>query len=428
MPVRTAFWGRKVVGSLVEEVKVMGVLGFLDSVRIVDLTQAVAGPSGSQLLGDLGADVIKVEPPKIGDITRDAAPKLQGLSFYQLALNRNKRSVTLDLDTPTGREALHELVKASDVVFDNFRPGVLQKLAADFETLRRVNPQIVSCSITGYGSSGPYRDYPSFDDMAEGLSGVYSLCGEPGGRPARVPIPIADLAAGLLAATGIVAALFDRERTGIGRRIEVSMLDAMMYLLSSNLQAYFITGEVPQPQGPRHPIAPMVGMFRTRNGYLVLGPSWPRIARVIGKEWMIEDPRFSTVEKRFENKSELEDLIEEGLLQADTEDWLELMRVEDISSGPVNTLEQAVDDPQIVHNKTMIAVDHPVCGKTKSVECPIRTVGDADERSHSPPPTLGQHTDEVLAELLGYSEEKAGRLKQDEEAVERSKPRVRRRL
>lgn len=408
----------------------MGRIGALDGVRIVDLSIAVAGPSGSQLLGDMGAEVIKIETPDIGDITRDAAPRLGDNSFYHLAVNRNKRSVALDLHTDTGRQAFHDLVKISDVVFDNFRPGILEKLAADFETVRKVNTQIVSCSVTGYGPSGPYRDYPSFDDMAEGLSGVYSLCGEPGGRPMRLPIPVADLAAGFFAATGILSALLERNRTGIGRRVEVSMLDALMYLLSLNIQPYFISGEVPQPGGSRHPIAPMVGIFRTRNGYIVLGPSWPRIARAIGREWMIDDPSFATVEKRFQNKKELEDLIEDGLLQGDTEDWLELMHAEDISAGPVYTLDQVVNDPQIVHNETITTMDHPVHGQIRCIECPIKMnrIKDEAEQPHLPPPALGQHTEEVLRDLLGYSDEQVARLKQEEEAIGKLRPRVRRRL
>lgn len=405
----------------------MGVIGALKRVRIIDLSVAVAGPSGSQLLGDLGAEVIKIELPGIGDITRGAAPKLEGASFYHLAVNRNKKSVTLDLGTETGKQALRDLVKISDVVFDSFRPGTLERLGADFETLRKINPKIICCSITGYGPSGPYSDYPAFDDMAEGLSGVYSLCGEPGGRPMRIPIPIADLAAGFFAASGIMAALFEREHTGVGRRVEVNMLDAIMYLLATNFQSYFITGEVPKPQGSRHSIAPMVGIFQTRNGYLVLGPSWPRIARVIGKEWMIDDPRFDTVEKRFQNKRELEDLIEEGLRQADTEDWLELMHVEDIPAGPVHTLDKAIDDPQVIHNQTVVKLDHPVYGMTQGIECPIKMT-DVAAAAHVAAPTLGQHTEEVLKALLGYSDDKIRKLKHDERIAGELDPRVRRRL
>jgi len=405
----------------------MGRLGLMHDVRIADLTIAVAGPSGSQLLADLGAEVIKIELPDIGDITRDAAPKLGNDSFYHLAVNRNKKSVALDLRTTTGREAFHDLVRVSDVVFDNFRPGVLEGLGADYASIRTVNSSAISCSITGYGPTGPYRDYPSFDDMAEGLSGVYSLCGEPGRAPVRLPIPVADLAAGLYASAGILAALLDREKTGKGRRIEVNMLDSVMYLLSLNFQPYFITGQVPQPAGSKHPIAPMVGIFRTRNGHIVLGPSWPRIARVIGKEWMIDDPRFNTVEKRFENKMELEALIEEGLQQADTEDWLHLMRLEDISAGPVNTLDAAVLDPQVLHNRTIARMRHAVGDDARTIECPVK-MGGAVEQEHLPPPALGQHSYDVLKELLGYSDEKIAELKGEEKRVGDQEPRTRRRL
>jgi len=417
----------EVLGHTTREVNKMARIGMLNGVRIIDLSQAVAGPSGSQLLGDLGAEVIKIEPPEIGDIARGAAPKLEGESFYQLALNRNKKSMTLDLNTRTGKEAFHDLVKVSDVVFDNFRPGVLERLGADYETLSRINPRIVSCSITGYGATGPYRDYPSFDDMAEGLSGVYSLCGEPDGSPVRVPIPIADLAAGFFATTGIIAALLEREHTRVGSRVEVSMLDAIMYLMATNFQSYFITGKVPRREGSKHPLAPMVGIFQTRNDHLVLGPSWPRIARVIGKDWMIDDPRFATVERRFKNKQELEDLIEGGLREADTDAWLELMHLEDIAAGPVNTLDKATSDPQVLHNRTVVTLQHPICGQIRGIECPIR-VRDAVEQNHLPPPTLGQHTEEILKELLGYSDRRIRALKQEEESVGKLEPRGRRRL
>lgn len=399
----------------------------LKGVRIVDLSIAVAGSSGSQLLGDLGAEIIKIEPPGVGEIIRDPAPKLNGESYYFLANNRNKKGITLDLYTETGQEALHDLVKVSDVVYDNLRPGVVERLGADFETVRKINPKIISCSLSGYGSSGPYRDFPSFDDMAEGLSGVYSLNGEPNGRPMRVPVTIADLAGGFFAATGVISALYEREHTGTGRKVEINMLDAVMYYLSAHFQFYFITGEVPLPQGSRHPTTPMVGIFQTRNGYLALGPSWPRICRVVNKEWMIDDPRFNTVEGRFQNKKDMEDLIEEGLLQADTEDWLELMRIEDIACAPVLTLDKVIHDPQIVHNRTITTMQHTTCGEIRGVECPIKMIGAAEEE-HLAPPILGQHTNEVLQEILGYSEEKIRRLKEEEETAEEVRARTRRRM
>jgi crotonobetainyl-CoA:carnitine CoA-transferase CaiB-like acyl-CoA transferase len=394
-------------------------IDILADTRVVDLCHAVAGPSGSQLLGDLGAEVIKIEPPETGDFTRGATPRLGGESFFFLAVNRNKKSVVLDLTTGTGRATLHDLARVSDVVFDNFRPGVLERLGADFETLKTLNPGIISCSVTGFGPSGPYRDHPAFDDIAEGLSGVYSLCGEPGGKPIRVPLHVADLAAGFFAATGIVAALLKRQHTGIGCRVEVNMLDAVMYYLATDFQSYFVSGEVPGPSGSRHARAPMVGIFQTRDGYLVLGPSWPRIAKAIGREWMVEDPRFASVEKRFENKRELEDLIEESLRQADTEEWLKIMRAEDIAAGPVNRLDQAVSDAQVVHNRTVTTMKHHSLGDIRGIDCPIK-IGGVTECDHLPPPMLGQHTEQILRELLGCTDERLDALRQEAAAARSS--------
>jgi crotonobetainyl-CoA:carnitine CoA-transferase CaiB-like acyl-CoA transferase len=398
----------------------MGRLGILSDIRVVDLSHAVAGPSGSQLLGDLGAEVIKIEPPGSGDFSRGATPRLGSESFFYLAVNRNKKSVVLDLYSEMGRDAFHDLVRLSDVVFDNFRPGVLERLQADYQTLRDINPRIISCSITGFGPSGPYRDYPAFDDIPMGLSGAYSLCGEPGGRPVRVPMHVADLAAGFFAVTGAITALLRRERTDLGCKVAVNMLDAIMYYMASDFQSLFVSGESPRACGSRHSRAPMVGVFQTRNGYLVLGPSWPRIAKVIGKEWMIADHRFISVEKRFENKKELEDLIEDSLRQADTEYWLELMRREDVAAGPVNTLDQAVKDEQVIHNQTIVTMKHPDLGEVKGIECPIKMSG-VEGSDHSPPPTLGQHTAEVLEGILGYSKEKIEALRREQEEIWKSR-------
>jgi crotonobetainyl-CoA:carnitine CoA-transferase CaiB-like acyl-CoA transferase len=237
-----------------------------------------------------------------------------------------------------------------------------------------------------------------------------------------MPLHAADLAAGFFAVTGTMAALLRRERTGLGGNVAVNMLDAIMYYMASDYQAYFISGEPPRASGSRHPRAPMVGVFQTRNGYLVLGPSWPRIAKVIGKEWMIEDPRFANVEKRFENKKELEDLIEDGLRQADTEDWLELMRIEDVAAAPVNSLDQTVRDPQVLHNQTIVSMEHPSLGEVKGIECPIKMDGE-EARDHRPPPTLGQHTEEVLQGLLGYSAEKIAALRREQDELWQSRPR-----
>jgi crotonobetainyl-CoA:carnitine CoA-transferase CaiB-like acyl-CoA transferase len=385
----------------------------LNGVRILDLSQAHAGPFGSQLLGDLGAEVIKIEPPGVGDTTRVMTPQLKDQSYYILALNRNKISVELNLRTQTGKEAFFNLVKISDAVWSNLRSGVLERLGFDFESLQKVNPRIIMCTITGYGNSGPYARYPSYDDNIQGLTGIFSLCGQEGGVPMRSAVAIADIAGGLFGAIGLISALYHRECTGVGRKVELNLVDCCMSLLDTHYQSYFLTGKLPKPAGSHHPIGGISGVYRTRNGYIILGPCWPRIAKVINREHLIDDPRFSTYEKRFQNKDALNEAVEEGLSEADTEDWLELMHEEDIPAMPLNTLDKALQDPQIQNNKVIIEMQHRSYGEIKAIDCPIKVTG-AGEKEHSPAPMLGEGTEQVLRELLGYSEEKIMELKREQ--------------
>lgn len=382
----------------------MAIRGPLTGIRILDLTQAHAGPYGSQLLGDLGAEVLKIEPPGRGDMVRASSPSLKGEGYYVLALNRNKKSVALDLYTECGKKAFYDLVKVSDVVFDNFTAGVIERLGVDFETLRKINPKIVSCSITGYGTSGPFKDMPAVDDIVQGIAGSISIGGEPDRGPLRPAIPIADLSGGFFGAMGIVVALHERNKTGRGLRVEVNLLEATMSLMSNHFQMYFLTGKPPESQGKRHPAYPL-GVFQTRDGYITLGPNWPNIADVLDRSWLVNDARFDTVEKRFSNKEELESIMEEAFLEKTTDEWLKLFEENEIVGGPVNTLDKTEKNSQVAHNQTIINMDHPLCGPIKAVATPIR-IKDSMSGKHEPPPTLGQHTDEVLKELLRYSDEK----------------------
>ena len=390
----------------------MAIKGPLSGVRILDLSQAHAGPWGSQLLADLGAEVIKIETP-LGDLTRQPMLGKSG-GYYILALNRNKKGIVLDLWTKTGKEAFLELVKISDVVYDNFRVGAMDRMGLSDEKLREVNPKLITASICGYGSSGPYATYPSYDDVAQAMSGIAGLCGDPEGAPMRSGAAVADICAGIFCTYGIVAALFERERTGVGRRVEVNLLDTCMALLDNMFEYYFFFGRVPPRQGSRHPLMALLGYYKTKDGYIAIGPSWPRICRVINKEWMIEDDRFKDQVSRLMNKQTLEDELESALQEHDTATWIELMRVEDIPCSPVNTLDQVLEDPQVKHNNIVLEMEHPEYGPVKAVGCPIKILGTC-EGTNDAPPTLGEHTDEVLKSLLGYSDEKIAALKKEQE-------------
>ncbi len=382
----------------------MAIKGPLNEIRVLDLTQAHAGPYGSQLLGDLGAEVIKIESPGRGDVIRGTPPALKGEGYYVLALNRNKKSITLDLYTKSGKEAFLNLVKVSDVVFDNYKYGVIQRLGIDFEDLKKINPKIITCSITGFGTSGPFKDNPAIDDIIQGIAGSVSIGGEPGRGPMRPSIPIADLSGGFFGAMGIMTALYERQKTGKGMKVDVNLLESTMSLMSNHFQSYFLTGKPPQAQGRRHPAYPF-GIFQTKNGYLTLGPSWPEITHVLNRKWLVEDQRFDSMENRLQNKSELEDIMVEAFLEKDTDEWIELFKKNNIVGGPVNTLDVTENNPQVIHNKTIIHMDHPVCGPIKAVATPIHIQG-LEKGSHEPPPTLGQHTREVLNGILGYTDEK----------------------
>ncbi len=389
--------------------------GPLSGVRVLAVSQAIAGPYGSMLLADLGAEVIKIEPPGHGDRSRlFPGPNHEGESYYFLAFNRNKKSITLDLATELGRETFHDLVKMSDVVWDNFRPGVMERLGADYDTLKEINPGIICCSVTGFGSSGPYWDRPSFDLVAQAISGAMSITGEPGGPPLRAGPPISDLVAGMFGVHGVIAALYQRTFTGKGQRVETSLLDGQVSNLTYQMCYYFCGGEVPGPMGSGHLSMVPYGAFKTKEGYLVMGVGWPRLARVLGIEEIIDDPRFADHSLRLEHREELEAIVREAFLKEKAEDWLPVLEVEDIPCGPVNTIDKAVADPQIIHNNMIVGVKHPLGGEVRMVGNPIKMPHSIEEE-FTAPPTLGQHNDDILIGLLGYSEERIQRVRGEEE-------------
>jgi len=394
--------------------------GPLTGVRVLAMEQVLAGPYGSMILGDLGAEVIKIEPPT-GEFIRvsNPPPHHKGESGYLLAFNRNKKSVVLDLMTKTGLEAFYDLVKISDVVWDNNRAGVMERLRADYDKLKNINPKIITCSVTGYGRTGPYANWPSFDIIAQGMAGLLLQTGQPGGPPIKPAPALADISGALFGTIGVIAALWHRERTGEGQRVETNLLDGAMALLSMHYAIYFLSGVVPPPIGAGHLQAMPFGAYKTKDGWITIGAGWPRMARTLGIEWTIDDPRFNTLDNRLKNRGELEAIITEALSKMDSETWVELLHADDFACGSVYNLDQAPQDPQIQHNNMILTLNHSLGGQIKLVGNPIK-MASIDAGEYTAPPTMGQHTHQVLSEILGYSEEKIAKLKaeQDEHFAE----------
>lgn len=388
--------------------------GPLSGYRIIDLSRALAGPYGTMLLAFLGAEVIKIEPPGGEGGRRYPAADHKGESFFFLAFNINKKGITLDLGTESGKEAFYDLVKVSDVVLDNFRPGVMERLGADYETLKKINPRIISCSVSGYGSTGPYSDRGSLDIVALASSGILSMTGEPGGRPIRPGVPMADLTAAMLNAFAVASALAYRERTGDGQEIDISLLDACVSLCAYELSYYFCSGDIPGPLGSGHLVLVPFGIYKCKEGYLALGPAWPRMTTVIGAEWMTDDPRFKDAEARIKHREEFNHALEEHLAKATASEWSDLFTLEDIPSAAVKNLAEVAADPQVSARNMILTLPHPLGGEIKLVGNPVK-MSTIDESEYTAPPTEGQHNIEVLSGILGYSEEKIKKLRKEEE-------------
>lgn len=381
----------------------------LSGIRILDLSRVLAGPYGTLLMGDLGAEIIKIEDPKEGDPTRNLTPtKVEGEDPYFLGLNRNKKSITLNLTTSQGKEIFHRLVKVSDVVYDNYRPDVLEKLRVDYETLKKVNPRIISCSLSGFGHTGPMKNRPAYDLTLQALGGAMSVTGEPGRPPVRLGLPMGDLAGGMFAAYAISAALFSREKTGEGMKIDISLLDCQVSLLTYMAQYYFFSGIVPGPIGSGHQATVPYQAFKTQDIWIVVAifmeKFWPKFCRVLGLETLASDPRFDRNQRRLQNKATLIPILEEAILKWKGEDLLKKLDEEDVPAAPVNTLDRVLSHPQVLSRNMVVEIDHPKAGKFRSVGNPVKVPLFAEEK-FQPPPLLGQHDEEVYCQLLGFSSE-----------------------
>lgn len=380
----------------------------LQNMRVVDLTQVLAGPYCTMVLGDLGADVIKVEKYPDGDDTRTMRPFVNDESYCYMMVNRNKRGIRLNIKEEAGRAILYDLVKTADVFIENFRPGTTRKLGIDYETLRAVNPGLIYCSISGYGQTGPYSHKGGFDIMAQGLSGIMSMTGEKGGRPVKSGIAIHDIAAGVTALYSILAAYVHKIRTGEGQYIDLSLVDSGLAWTVWEAAAYFGAGEVSGPNGSAHRVSAPYQGFQTKNGHILIGAAnqklWERFCQdVIDRPELMEDPRFLTNSDRIRHVDELEAIIQEIIIREESQYWLEKLDKAGIPSGPIYRYDETMNDPHIRAREMIIEYEHPVAGPIVNLGFPAK-FSKTPGQVRRPAPYLGQHTREVLREL-NYSED-----------------------
>ncbi len=390
----------------------------LEGVRILDLTHMLSGPYGGMILADLGADSIKVEPPGRGEGTRrllenDPKNSLNGFGAYFLTLNRNKRSVALNLKDEQGLEAFYALVKESDVVLDNFGAGVPARLKIDFEHLSKINPKIITCSVTGFGSDGPGSKRPAFDQVAQGYGGGMSITGTDAQHPVRAGIPIGDLGGGMFAAMGILSALVSRNATGKGQHVDISMVDVQVSMLNYMATMYLLSGEDPEPIGNSHFVHVPYDSFPTSDGFIIIAVItdnfWKNLVEIVEIE-EFRNEKYDTQPGRWADKALIVDLLTAKLQQNTSAYWLEKLEAARIPCGPVNRFSQALSDSQVLHRKMVVEIDHPEGGSAKVPGNPIKLSGSGED-TYTPPPLLGQHTDEVLAEIAGYTAEQIAALK-----------------
>jgi crotonobetainyl-CoA:carnitine CoA-transferase CaiB-like acyl-CoA transferase len=392
-----------------------GRAGALDGVRVLDLTRVLAGPYCAMFLGDLGAELVKVEQPGVGDDTRGWGPPfVGGESAYFLCVNRNKKSVTIDLKSAEGVDLLRRLAKSADVLIENFRPGTMERLGLGEEELRLGNPRLVYASLSGFGADGPMSDWPGYDLIVQAWGGLMSITGTPDGEPTKVGVAIIDLVAGLMLGKAIVAALFAREKIGIGQKVDTSLLEAEVACLINAGSNYLVEGKIPLRWGNAHPSIVPYQSFRTSDGYLVIGVAsegiWRRFCQALGRAELADDARFAKNSDRVENRAALIRILSEIFLTRGSDTWLKLLNEAEVPCAPVQTIDKVFSADQVLRREMLVEVEHPTAGTVRMAGLPVKFSA-TPASIRLPPPLLGQHTAQILTSWLGMRSEEINELK-----------------
>ena len=391
--------------------------GPLKGIRVLDLTRILAGPYATMILRDLGAEVIKIEQPGVGDEARDFGPFKNDFSLYFMSVNRGKKSVTLNLKAPRGKELFLELVKGSDILVENFRPGTMEKLGLGYESLKAHHPSLLYAACSGFGQTGPYAMRGAYDMIIQGMGGIISITGEPDRPPVRVGTSIGDITSALFTAIGILSALRHRDQTGEGQLIDVGMLDCQVAILENAMVRYFSTGDIPRPLGRRHPAITPFEVFESADGYVVIAIGnnelWRKFCEHVNHPELIDNERFHTNALRTENHESLFPILAEIMCHRTTDTWVEALEEIGVPCGPVNTVDKVANDPQVLARDMIAEVEHEVTGTVQIPGIPIK-LSETPGQIDAPAPNLGEHTSEVLTGLLGLEAEEVNQLKQDE--------------
>lgn len=385
----------------------------LEGLVVLDMTRVLAGPYTGMILADMGADVIKIEALGHGDDSRQFGPFVKGESVYYMSLNRGKRSMTLNLKSPDGKEILKDLVKKADVLLENFRGGTMEKLGLGYDVLKEINPRLVYSACTGFGMTGPYKHDPAYDVIVQGMGGIMSITGQAGGEPTKVGASIGDITAGLFSAIGVMIALYNRDKTGKGQLVDVSMLDCQVAILENAIARYTNAGVSPKPIGNRHASITPFQSLPCSDGYIIVAVGndnlWQKFCGIIGRPDLAADERFTTNPLRTNNVEALTVELNKTFKTKTMDEWLHLIKEAGIPVGPINDVARVMKDPAVIARDMIVTTHHPVAGDIEMAGVPIK-LSDTPGEVAGPAPTLGQHTRELLKEFLGLDDKKIDEL------------------